>query len=557
MMRRPERVLVCAVLAQLLACSFASARPGGDFWVFLRDKPDGAGGRLLWGELGAGHPAAELDLKVDPRYVSRIERAGPVVRARSRWFNAVSVRATASQLRWLAAQPFVLRLRPGGRFRRPPPLPEQAAVEAVPQPSPKGLAQDYGPSFAQLSRIGVVALHNLGYLGQGVRIALLDNGFHHLGHPAFGSLRVVAARDFINGDDVVTDQDDQPVTPNESTTDQNIHGAQVLSILGGHDPGHLIGVAPEAEYILAKTEDNGSELPVEEDRWIQGLEWAQRQGARVVNSSLGYSTWDDGSGYTYEQMDGATALTSRAAQMAAERGIVVVVSAGNEGDKPWRYITAPADAPGVITVGAVDSRDSLAAFSSRGPSADGRIKPDLVAPGVGLVTAQIRAGGYSRSRGTSFAAPLVSGACALLLQVHPDWDPARVHEALRETAADLGPAGPDTLYGWGLVNALEASDLSVSRPTEVAAGTPFPNPAAAGVVYFPLKLPEAATVVLEIFDLSGSPVADLERRLEAGDYSTAPRSLPWEVPEDLGSGVYFYQLRTPTFTRLGKIALVR
>ena len=557
MMRRTDRVLVCAVVAQLLAGPVASARPGDDFWVFLRDKPDAAGARLVWGELGAGHPAAELDLEVDPGYVSLIERAGPVVRARSRWFNAVSVRATASQLRWLEAQPFVLRLRPVGRFRRPPPLPEQAAAAWVPQPGPKGLAQDYGPSFAQMSRIGVVALHNLGYLGQGVRIALLDNGFHHISHPAFGGLRVVAARDFINGDDVVTDQDDQPVTPNESTTGQNIHGAQVLSLLAGHDPGNLVGVAPEAEYILAKTEDNGSELPVEEDRWIQGLEWAQRQGAQVVNSSLGYSTWDDGSGYTYEQMDGATALTSRAAQMAVERGIVVVVSAGNEGAGPWRYITAPADAPGVVTVGAVDSRDSLAAFSSRGPAADGRVKPDLVAPGVGLVAADIRGGGYSRSRGTSFAAPLVSGVCALLLQTQPDWDPARVLEALRETATDLGPAGPDTLYGWGLVNALEASAVSVSRPTAAAAGIPFPNPAATGVVYFPLQLPEAATVALKVYDLSGSPVADLERRLEAGDYSGAARSLPWEVPPNLGSGVYFYQLRAATFTRLGKIALVR
>ena len=557
MMRRPHRVLVCAVLAQLLAGSVASARPGGDFWVFLRDKPDGAGGRLVWGELGRGHPPSELDLELDPRYVDLIEGAGPLVRARSRWFNAVSVRASASELRWLESQSFVRHLRPVVRFRRPPPLPEPPAAEVAPAPAPKGLAEDYGPSFEQLSRIGVVALHNLGYLGQGIRIALLDNGFHHVGHPAFGGLRVVAARDFINGDDVVTDQDDQPVTPNESTTGQNLHGAQVLSLLAGHDPGHLVGVASEAEYILAKTEDNGSELAVEEDRWIQGLEWALRQGARIVNSSLGYSTWDDGSGYTYEQMDGATALTSRAAQMAVERGVVVVVSAGNEGNGPWRYITAPADAPGVVTVGAVDARDSLAAFSSRGPAADGRVKPDLVAPGVGLVAADIRGGGYSRARGTSFAAPLVSGVCALLLQIQPDWDPARVLEALRQTATDLGPAGPDTLYGWGLVNALPASAVSVSRPTEVAAGVPFPNPAAAGVVHFPLQLPEAAVVALEIFDLSGAPVAAMERRLEAGDYSSAARSLPWEVPEDLGSGVYFYQLRTSSFTRLGKIALVR
>ena len=554
-MRRLPGVGLRAVAAALLAGSFAAAQPGEDFWVFLHDKADGMGGRLAWGELGEGHPAAELDLEVDPRYVSRIENAGPAVRARSRWFNAVSARATAAQRRWLEAQPFVRRLRPVGKFHRPPP-PEPPAPEKAPEPRPKSLAEDYGASFAQFSRIGVVALHNLGYRGQGVRIALLDNGFHHVNHPAFSALRVVAARDFVNGDDVVTDEDDQPVTPYESASGQNIHGAQVLSLLAGYDPGHLVGVAPEAEYVLAKTEDNGSELPVEEDRWIQGLEWAQRQGARIVNSSLGYNIWDDGSGYTYEQLDGATALTTRAAQMAADRGLVVVVSAGNEGDGPWRYITAPADAPGVITVGAVDSGDSLAVFSSRGPTADGRVKPDLVAPGVGLVTADIRGGGYTRARGTSFAAPLVSGACALLLQIHPGWGPDQLLQALRASAADLGAAGPDTLYGWGLVDALGASGISVSRPTETAARPPFPNPAAE-VVHFPLQLSGAATVALKVFDLSGAPVAELERRLEAGDYRAPAWALRWEVPEHVGSGVYFYQLRAPAFTRLGKIALVR
>ena len=556
MMRRLHRVGVGAVVAHLLAGSAAAERPGEDFWVFLRDKPDGPGGRLVWAELGEGHPAAELDLEVDPSYVLRIQKAGPVVRARSRWFNAVSVRASAAQRRWLVSQPFVRRLRPVAKFHRPP-LAEPAASEEIPSLRPKGLAQDYGPSFTQLSRIGVLLLHNLGYRGQGVRIALLDNGFHYIRHPAFSHLRVVAARDFVNGDDVVTDEDDQPVTPYEAASGQNIHGAQVLSLLAGRDPGRLVGAAPEAEYILAKTEDNGRELPVEEDRWIQGLEWAVGRGARIVNSSLGYNIWDDGSGYSYEQLDGATALTTRAAQMAVERGVVVVVSAGNEGDGAWRYITAPADAPGVITVGAVDSRDSLAAFSSRGPTADGRIKPDLVAPGVGLVAADIRGGGYSRTRGTSFAAPLVSGVCALLLQIHPEWGPAQLWEALRSRAVDLGPAGPDTLYGWGLVNALPDSAISVPRPTETAAGSPFPNPAATEVVYFPLQLADAATVALQVFDLSGALVDELERRLEAGDYNAPAQALPWEVPARVGNGVYFYQLSTAGFTRAGKIALVR
>jgi subtilisin family serine protease len=423
------------------------------------------------------------------------------------------------------------------------------------------ISSDYGPSFEQLAQIRVVELHNRGYRGRGVRIALLDNGFHYIAHGAFSRLQVVAERDFVNGDGVVADEIDQPVTGDERVSDQNIHGTQVLSLLAGYDPGRLIGVAPEAEYILAKTEDNGSELPVEEDRWIAGLEWADSLGADIVNSSLGYSTWDDGSGYTYEQLDGGTTLTTQAAAMAVQKDLILVVAAGNEGDQPWQYITAPADAPGVIAVGAVDMvRQEVAGFSSRGPTADGRIKPDVVAPGVGIVGVDVRRGDYDprRLRGTSFAAPLVSGVCALLLQIHPSWGPERMLATLRETAADLGPAGQDTVYGWGLVDALRASGLEIELPELSLAGEPFPNPTRGNVVYFPLQLAEEDMVELRIFDTVGHLLTKGQSwRLVAGDYSRAEQALNWEIPPRFANGIYFYQLRTSAFSRVGKIALMR
>ena len=231
-------------------------------------------------------------------------------------------------------------------------------------------------------------------------------------------------------DEVVTDEADQPITGDEMSSSQNLHGAQVLSLLAGYHPDHFIGVAPDAEYILAKTEldDNMPEMPSEEDRWVAGLEWADSLGAQVVNSSLGYNRWDDGTGYSPADLDGETALTSVAAALAVRRGIVVVVSAGNEANRDWHYITMPADADGAIAVGAVDVPGSgervpqIASFSSRGPTADGRIKPDVVAPGSGVVVADLRRGGYVRRGGTSFAAPLVSGVCALLLQKNPEWE---------------------------------------------------------------------------------------------------------------------------------------
>jgi serine protease AprX len=284
----------------------------------------------------------------------------------------------------------------------------------------------------------------------------------------------------------------------------------------------------------------------------------------VVSSSLGYNVWDGGGGYTYADLDGKTALTTVAAELAVRKGIVVVAAAGNEGNGSWQYVTAPADGPGVISVGAVDvpppgERDPLlAATSSRGPTADGRIKPDLVAPGQGVVVADIRGGGYVRNNGTSFAAPLVSGVCALLLQIHPSWTPAQVQEALRRTAADLGPAGPDTAYGWGQVDALKASGLQLPVPDEALAGDPFPNPAPGEVIYFPLQLVQRDEVALRIFDLAGNLVFAADRRLPAGDYRQPGLALSWKLgdrePDD---GLFFYQLRASSLARSGKIAVVR
>ena len=528
-------------------------------WVFFVAKPDGAGSRLLWRDEGGDHSDAELDLPIDSEYVHRLQEMGIVPILRSRWFNAVSVEATREQRHWLEEQSFVQRVQPVLRMRRPEFLPEATIGSTS---AKAASAFDYGPAFDQLAQIGVVELHNLGYDGDGVRIALIDNGFHYL-HDSFAQLEIVGERDFVNGDDVVLDESDQPVTGDETKSLQNIHGAQVLSLLAGYEPGRFIGVAPRAEYILAKTEDNRIEMPIEEDRWVAGLEWADSLGADVVNSSLGYNLWDDGSGYTYEELDGATALTSIAAELAVRRGIVVVVAAGNEGNNAWRYVTAPADAPGVISVGSVDvptpgARDPLLAnSSSRGPTADGRIKPDVVAPGQWIVAANIRGGDYLRVNGTSFASPMVSGVCALLLQAHPNWSPAEVREALQRSAIDLGEAGPDTAYGWGMVDALGASGMQLQRPESLLAGNPFPNPAFGEAIHFPLVLSEREDVELRIFDLAGGLVAAVERSLVAGDYTAPERALRWEVPGELADGLYFYLVKTSSFSRSGKFALVR
>ena len=543
----------CAVL--LMHAGALAVAADQSIWILLRDKTDAEGRRVAWVDLGASHANAELDLPVSQLYIERLREMGVVVRFSSRWLNAVSARVSPEVQRRVQAMDFVVETRPVQRLQRPRPLP------LVPLASPKLLQSRYGLALEPLAQIAVPPLHDQGLTGAGVRVALLDNGFHYAEHAAFASIRVVAQRDFVNDDEIVADEADQPITGDERSGSQNLHGAQVLSLLAGYQPDHFVGVAPDAEYILAKTEldDNLPEMPSEEDRWVAGLEWADSLGAQVVNSSLGYNRWDDGTGYSPADLDGETALTSIAAALAVRRGIVVVVAAGNEANGDWHYITIPADADGAIAVGAVDVPGSgermpqIASFSSRGPTADGRIKPDVVAPGSGVAVADLRRGGYVRKGGTSFAAPLVSGVCALLLQKNPEWGPAQVLEALRSTALDLGAAGPDTVYGWGQINALAASGLSEDLPSEDRLLPPFPNPARDGVVYFPVQLAERGLVELSVFDVAGRLVFTKRWDLWQGS-SDQPR---WTPGRAVANGIYFYQLRSPNRSHVGKIALVR
>jgi serine protease AprX len=542
-------------------------------WVFLADKPATDGPRTRWHTGPAAATREQLDQPLDTVYLRAVKATGIDVRQHSRWFNAVSVTATPGQVKALRALPFVLDVRLVRDIRR---APDAAAINL---PAPRRSAADlsYGDSFDQNAVVAAHLLHARDVLGQGVRVAIIDAGFNWQDHRAFADLNVVGWRDFINDDDDVGDESNEPVTGDETATGQNLHGTSVLGVLAGHDPGELVGIAPRAEYLLAKTEDAGvddrgieREPATEEDRWIAALEWADSLGAQVVNSSLGYITFDDGTGYTYDDLDGRTALTTRAAELAVARGMVVVVSAGNEGSTDWGYITVPADAPGVIAVGAVHPLNgSLSYFSSRGPTADGRIKPDVVAPGQHIVTVSGRSTEtsapfslreYRRISGTSFSAPIVSGACALLLQLHPQWTPADVAQALRSTATDLGPVGADTLFGWGMIDVAKAAGLEVVTPEQSQAESPFPNPAreASPVVHFPLLLHTAEDVSLSLFSAAGGLVDRVEaRRLPPGDYRTPTLAPKWVVPEQLADGVYLYVLTGASFRQTGKVAILR
>lgn len=379
------------------------------------------------------------DLPVHDAYIVELKNQGFEKRHNSKWLNAVSGFLPRNNLSAAANLPFVREISLLHKTRRKP----QPQYDAPPGEKPSGVdSLDYGNSFQQLQQINVPAVQELGYTGKGVIICMLDVGFN-LSHEALQHIDKIAEHDFIFDDDTTSNQE------GDAPTQQN-HGTETLSVIGGAKAGKLYGPAYEASFILAKTEDVRSETPIEEDNWVAAIEWAEGLGADVSSTSLGYYDW-----YTYEDMDGNTSVMTRAADLAVARGVVVVVAAGNERNSTWHYIGAPADGDSVISVGAVNSSGVISSFSSAGPTFDGRIKPEVVAMGVGVRCADpYDAQGYRNLSGTSFACPLTAGVAALLVQAHPTWTPMQVREALMLTADRAD--NPDNLYGWGLVDALAA-----------------------------------------------------------------------------------------------------
>ena len=393
------------------------------------------------------------DLNVVSDYIVKVKSVGVRHRATSRWFNGISVEANSIQIQAIEKFPFVREIRQVVGFTRKD---LQFKMDAAPQSKKnyntiESSSLDYGRSHRQLEQIGVPILHQLGYTGKGVLVCMLDTGFYKE-HESFQHLKIVAERDFVFDDDDTQTNTDDP----EDSSDK--HGSLTLSVLAGFKEGRLIGPAYGVDVILAKTEDTRDETPIEEDYWVEGIEWADSLGADVVSSSLGYAKW-----YTFDAFDGNTALVTQAADRAAGLGIVVVNAAGNYG--PTGNIIAPADGDSVLTVGAVDSLGVIANFSSPGPTFDGRIKPDVCAQGrstycaVGGVFSKRKPTGYGTASGTSLSTPLVGGVAALLLEIHPEWTPWDVINALKSTASQS--SHPDNNYGWGIVDAFRAADLDV------------------------------------------------------------------------------------------------
>lgn len=384
------------------------------------------------------------DLPVYQPYKDSLSDLVAGLREDSRWLNAVSAVIPSANVKTIRKLPFVEKMQPVTKSD-PQSIEFEIseswrAGEMNYEPAPTGL--DYGASFRQLEQIEAIWAHEQGYHGEGVIICFLDTGFLTY-HHSFNHMNIIAAYDFINDDDFVG------FDPAQDPRGQPNHGTGCLGTIGGFYPGELIGPAFGASYLLCKTEVTESETAVEEDYYVAGLEWGERMGADVASSSLSYSDW-----YTIDDYDGQTCVTTIAANIAFQKGMILCSSMGNSG--PGKFtLGAPADSRYSLGIGGVQWNGLLYPSSSWGPTADGRIKPDISARAVATIAATpYTTDGFSKWSGTSLSCPLVAGVVALVIQAHPDWSPEMVKEAIRETGSRAHH--PDIRFGWGIVNARDA-----------------------------------------------------------------------------------------------------
>ena len=402
------------------------------------------------------------DAPISPMNLKVLKAMGIVVCNKSRWANAVSARLTPAQREQISSLPFIKRVSLIGlghlaSITKQVPVSklEGKSFSDMPLSSDSGCGYDsviyhYGTTGdslpgvsnrSDLERINVWQLHAMGFDGSGIKLGHLDVGAN-LSVSSLKSANVLFQHDYVFNDSSVANPQDG-------------HGTNTLSTAIGDLPDTLIGPAYHASVMVAHTENDTVEQNIEEDNYAAALDSMEARGVQITTSSLGYFAFDSGwHSYSYADMNGHTAICTKAVERAAKLGVLVVTAMGNGGDKPYPYVMAPADADSIIACGALDVDDTIASFSSRGPTSDGRIKPDICSPGV-QIWCQNNDGTFGLPNGTSFATPLTSGACCLIMQAHPEATAQQIRQAVIATGDRS--AHPDTAYGYGKLNAYEAA----------------------------------------------------------------------------------------------------
>lgn len=519
-----------------------------DYWVEFKDKgasnpysvnrpQEFLSARSLARRQRQHIPISSQDLPVTPAYLDSLRKTGAKVILTSRWLNAATVQLTDSNV--LARIQRLSIVKTTSRVFRIGKRQAEGLQSNLLAVADGYSAGDYGTSFTQINMLSGDKLHAGGFRGKGMQIAVIDAGFYHADTlAAFSQLRrrggILAKHDFVNPDDNMFEGD--------------THGMYVLSTITGFLPGKLIGTAPEADVYLLRSENDASESLEEEDAWVAAAEWADSAGADVISSSLGYSIFDDpATSHTYIDMDGHTTHISKVASMLASKGMILISSAGNSGNKIWHYITAPADAEDILTVGAVDKDRKLAAFSSRGPTYDGRVKPDVMAMGLHTVVAKTVDGETDEVSGTSLATPVISGLVSCLWQEFPAKSSYEIMDAVRRSCSlyntpsdSLGNGIPD----FSLAERLLSMDKAPATDfvTEV-----YPNPF---VDFFTLSLYSTIDQQAEVFFIDA-----LGRVLSSQEITAAANRL---TKVSLGrthlpQGIYFAVIKTSSGQTVKKL----
>lgn len=483
------------------------------YWIQFTDKDNSTfsvanpiaflSQRAIDRRLAQGIAITAQDFPVNASYISGVQQTASVdVLASSKWLNGILIQTTDTNgLAQIMNLPFVDSLQSesvenpeGVRSHKMDVNGKMSVNEGLVSNVSEGL--NYGYAEDQNKMLHIEYLHDLGYTGSGMVIAVLDAGFNGTNttaivEPLFTNNQILGTWDFVL---------DQPV----DYTSHSDHGAYVLNCMGANLPGTYIGTAPDADYWLLRTEDAPTENIIEEYNWVAGAEFADSVGADVLNTSLGYTTFDDSSkSHTYSDLDGNTTIITIGADLAASKGMLVVNSAGNSGNNNWNYIGAPADGDSVLAIGAVGSDEMVTAFSSRGPSYDGRVKPNVMAMG-GSVPMPNGADSVFYINGTSFSGPILAGAAACFWQSRPSYTSMEIFKAIEESSDRF--TNPDDDYGYGIPNFGLAyflitgeNDLSLNKSRLKV----FPNPTT-GLIY--TEAIQGKHIEIVVTDLSGKVI---------------------------------------------------
>jgi hypothetical protein len=473
------------VLLFLNSVGFVEAQTQYKFWIVFTDKKNSPysisnpsaylSPRAIYRRTKYDIPIKMNDLPPNPAYIDSVKAIGAILFNCSGWFNAISIACpdTTTMLPKIRALKFVQSTKNVTIIKPRKSKTSKPEFRLFNKRlNPMGMdSASYGSAYNQVHMIHVDCLNEMGFRGKGKRIAIIDTRFGVADNlPAFDSVRnrgqILGTWDFVW---------EIPKVYDDSNSDN--HGEMVFSCIAGILPNQMMGDAVDADFYLLRTEDLYSENMIEDDNWASAAEYADSAGADIISSSLGYNILDDPKNtYTYADMNGRTAVASIAATIASEKGMVVCVAAGNDGNDTWHYISTPADADSILTVGAVQSNGAYAPFSSMGPTSDGRIKPDIVAQGDPAAVAWYT-GGVGSDAGTSFATPITAGAVASLWQADSNASNFQIMDAIKKSASRYST--PNDSTGWGIPDYCKALDIltgiTENKPGSSLVKT-FPDP---------------------------------------------------------------------------------